>query len=326
MQLNNLNSEIISLPPFMKDNVHGRVWVWKYFKEYPKEHPRAATSVVCAICYAEHIKNHSQEQSLSQSEVAIGTKRSTSHLRVHMSRNHRALAEVENQQENAQIVGKKRKEPNEELSLIDCYIKLIAEKCLPISLCEDGTFREFLEIVRAHPDCLSNLDSQDVVLRIEQLALNGRSILKEKLRGLYFAISCNHWISHAFENYIIVTVHFVKNFALKSHILCCKPHQRGSQSEILVNELIAIFRDDYDVTNFQKYCICVVSDSAPNMTKFGRHLREDVGIPWHGCIRHTFDVTVGEIYEGNNFSDDSKHVISWCRHVVEVDSYPCFSS
>jgi hypothetical protein len=129
------------------------------------------------------------------------------------------------------------------------------------------------------------------------------------IKGMkYFSLTTDHWTSVANENYGAVTLHFIKEFELKTFILSCTKHENDASAEEMVNQLVC----DMDIWGLENiFFMAVVTDSASNMSAFGRtiegwhanHLRH------HYCVDHVFQLTAIIAFSGNasleNYDDDT---------------------
>jgi len=96
------------------------------------------------------------------------------------------------------------------------------------------------------------------------------------IKGKYFSLTTDHWTSLANENYGSVTLHFIKEFELKTFILSCTKNENGASAEEMVNQLV---RDMYIWGLEKDYFMDAVTDSASNMNAFGRTIKG-----WHAKL------------------------------------------
>jgi len=132
------------------------------------------------------------------------------------------------------------------------------------------------------------------------------------IKGKYFSLTTDHWTSLANENYGAITLHFIKEFELKTFILSCTKHENGASAEEMVNQLIC----DMDIWGLEKdYFMAAVTDSTSNMNAFGRtnkgwhakHLRH------HYCVDHVFQLTAIIAFSGNaNLDNYDEHTSVGC--------------
>jgi hypothetical protein len=295
-----------------------KTWVWKYFRKYSEMSSRDKKEeyVVCTECLLHRINNNVEElMAISSSEIKYGQKKSTSHMKDHMRSKHHDIFEFQNHLEALENANKRKLEDgNDQHHGMDLYIKWICSNYMPVNTIEQPEFREFLHYYLPDQTWFSH---KEVMSRIDTLAYNARLNLKTNLKGIYFSLTCDHWTSNDAQSFVSVTIHYIDHhYKYHSQALCCKPHIGSSKSQHLVSELTSILNTDYNIDDFKKYCVCVVSDTAPNMTKFGRLLMEEQGIHWHGCACHILDLISKGIFESPRLPTPLREILPACRDIV----------
>jgi len=129
-----------------------------------------------------------------------------------------------------------------------------------------GESTSFKEMIRTANTAITPLDQKVLndILHSKKLEISEK--IKVLTKGKYFSLTTNHWNSLANDNYGAVTLHFIKEFELKTFILSCTKHENGASAEEMVNQLV----HDKDIWGLEKdYFMPAVIDSASNMNAFG---------------------------------------------------------
>ena len=126
-----------------------------------------------------------------------------------------------------------------------------------------------------------------VIQEVRTTAAMVRAILMEMMKGETFAITSDHWTSNDMVAYLAITGHFIDSeFNLHSVTLGCNKHS-GEQTGIETKR--AIIESLTSLGLSVESMVCVVTDTAPNMTLAGRLYDCD----FHYCADHVLELTTG---------------------------------
>ncbi len=125
---------------------------------------------------------------------------------------------------------------------------------------------------------------QHFATEITNKAAYGRVMMKDLLKGVYYAMTTDHWTSIANDNFIAATAHFIDDdWNLKSATLCCSHHQ-GTQTAGDIVECLRVARQRYDLP--EELLVATVTDTAANMNATG----ELLNTPHHYCADHVLEL------------------------------------
>ena len=168
------------------------------------------------------------------------------------------------------------------------YLRWITAKYMPLDTCDDQHFRA---MCASYSSKGGDLCSSTVIQEVASTSAMVRAVVSDMLKGEFFAVTADHWTSTATEAYLATTAHYIDSgFNLKSVTLACTPHsgeQTGAETKKAIITAITSFGLTY------QSMVCVVTDTAPNMTLAGRLYDCD----FHYCADHVLELTTGMKYK-----------------------------
>ena len=107
-----------------------------------------------------------------------------------------------------------------------------------------------------------------------------------------------------------------KNWELVSTVLTCSPH-KGDESGVNTEKVLRESWESFELDDSQ--IICIVTDTAPNMTAAGRLYHCYISY----CTNHVLELTTGFAFDDKNISD-ADNIMKSCRALVgHFSSSPC---
>jgi len=98
------------------------------------------------------------------------------------------------------------------------------------------------------------------------------------------------------ENYVAYTIHFINNFELKSHVLCCSEHDDEATAIKMERQLYnAITEWGLNI----KDVIALVTNSASNMNSLGEKIVSQTTICHNYCADHILQLSAIKAFSGN---------------------------
>ena len=202
--------------------------------------------------------------------------------------------------------------------------KVGLDNAMPLTVGESTSFKE---MIRAANKAITPPDHKALKDILHSKKLETSEKLKLMIKGKYFSLTTDHWTSVANENYGAVTLHFIKEFELKTFILSCTKHENGVSAEDMVNQLVR----ELDIWGLEKdFFMAAVTDSTSHMNAFVRpiegwcakHLRH------HYCVDHVFHLTAIIAFSGNasleNYDEDtSVGCLKKARNLVSHIKFTC---
>jgi hypothetical protein len=304
----------------------GTSWVWQHFKKFDKTHHVGMEQfAVCMVCYDQNFQKQESTGETTLDEIAIATSssvkyghQSTDKLERHMDTHHRQLSvqsqkrELDEKDSSQQSSSKRARSNN----FLDTVVVWTLKSYSPLDACEQESFRAMLKWGNC-PTCEHPVVSRDQVLgRVRNLSVKAQHLIKKELKDKYISITFDHWTSTPQENYLGATAHYINDkWKLCSLTLCCKRHEGTSTELDLVNELRELC-NMYEI-DMDKHLVCVVSDTAANMNAFGRHIRENFKINWHGCLCHLLELTTGVAFKDASCGKYNVGTMARCHRLVD---------
>ena len=115
------------------------------------------------------------------------------------------------------------------------YLKWIVMTYQPIATCEDPHFCTMCSSLNSH---VPHLGRAKVISLIKDTSEFVKQTLILALKGIYCAITTDHWTSIANVSYLAATVHFInEDWELISFTLSCKEHSGASKAPDVLREL-----------------------------------------------------------------------------------------
>jgi len=147
------------------------------------------------------------------------------------------------------------------------YAKWIFDDDMPFTAGESMNFRDMIQVV-------TKIIPPDYRLTIDMLTakkLKAIEKLKAAIIGKYFSLTANHWTSLANENFGAITLHFIDDLELKTHVLSCTKHENGASAREMENQLTL----SMESWGLDRDCVIgIVTDTAANMSSLGREIEE----------------------------------------------------
>ena len=164
-------------------------------------------------------------------------------------------------------------------------VKWIVHDCLPFHCVESVNLRHVFEIL--HPHC-PVYAAESIQHRIAWLYVETKQQLQRLLHGKKgLSFTTDHWTSMAGDNYVSLTVHYIKDYERVTHILACTRHEGTTSSEEMYVELIEATLD-WGVKIEQMFAL--VSDTEGKMNRMGIILERERTRHLY-CAAHNFQLT-----------------------------------
>ena len=164
-------------------------------------------------------------------------------------------------------------------------MKWIVHDCLPFHCVESVNLRHVFEIL--HPHC-PVYAAESIQHRIAWLYVETKQQLQRLLHGKKgLSFTTDHWTSMAGDNYVSLTVHYIKDYERVTHILACTRHEGTTSSEEMYAELIEATLD-WGVKIEQMFAL--VSDTEGKMNRMGIILERERTRHLY-CAAHNFQLT-----------------------------------
>lgn len=177
------------------------------------------------------------------------------------------------------ISNKKSQELN--FSLVNVLVK----NYLPMQLVDSVHFRNFVHSLNSNYSVPSRKTVATVL--IPQLYDIAAEKIKTSLRSPDINAVClttDSWTSRANENYVAITVHYIHDFKLKSHILDCYCYSDSHTALNLCSEIKKIA----EKWGIQNKIVAIVSDNAANV----KAAVKLTGYKQISCFAHTLNLIV----------------------------------
>jgi len=190
---------------------------------------------------------------------------------------------------------------------VNCkYAKWIVANNMPLYT---GESSEFKEMIRSLNKAVNPPDSRSTIDMLMVKKLQAMAKLKAAVKDKYFSLTADHWTSLANENFGAITLHFIANFELKTHVLSCTKHENGASAREMEHQLVS------DMHNWElerDFFIGIVTDTAANMNSLGREIEEQWNTKYARhvyCANHIFQLTAVLAFSGNvsveNYAEDT---------------------
>ena len=258
-------------------------------------HPNLSGFRICEVCRKKKGEN-----------TLIASKGSnTSTMRKHLATHHdEFLAFLEDERRAALGNGVGRLEDCEgwaaaqadmatsfEDKVVASVAKWIANSYLPLNVTTSESFRDLVNLLRPGTNEVSTTSVKN---RLAKMFLQGKGEIHCRIANQYLALGIDHWTSKNTENYSAVTVHYIDNYMMKSHVLSCAKHEGSSTADSIFAELI----QDLATWKLDKeHLVCLVSDTESKMNLFGEML-ERSGITQHAyCFAHILQLTAVKAFD-----------------------------
>jgi hypothetical protein len=179
---------------------------------------------------------------------------------------------------------------------------------------------EFKEMIRSLNKAVNPPDSRSTIDMLTVKKLQAIAKLKAAVKDNYFSLTADHWTSRAKENFGVITLHFIANFELKTHVFSCTKHENGVSAKEIEHQLVS------DMRNWElerDFFIGIVTDTAANMNSLRREIEEQWNAKYARhvyCTYHILQLTAVLAFSGNvsveNYAEDTsvgrlrRHVIS----------------
>ncbi len=124
----------------------------------------------------------------------------------------------------------------ERIKLIDSVVNCIVKLNLPLSIVDEKPFIQMISDCnnRLRLPCRQTLTNKLIPAKAKEAKL----VLKELLKSAkHCSLTCDGWTSEAGDAYLGVTVHFVKDWTLRSHFLALKNVLNKHTAENLLIDL-----------------------------------------------------------------------------------------
>ena len=169
------------------------------------------------------------------------------------------------------------------------YAKWIVANNMPLYT---GESSEFKEMIRSLNKAVNPPDSRSTIDMLMVKKLQAMAKLKAAVKDKYFSLTADHWTSLANENFGAITLHFIANFELKTHVLSCTKHENGASAREMEHQLVS------DMHNWElerDFFIGIVTDTTANMNSLGREIEEQWNMKYARhvyCADHTLQLLV----------------------------------
>jgi hypothetical protein len=285
--------------------------VWKYFAYFDVgHHPGMKYFRICLICHEKQIHkkvnctkyysptplvNHLRQAHKEQYEEYL----ILAEERKKKSEVATAVSSMKTIKEHFPTVSTTKEKFNHQ------YAKWIVDDDMPLTAGQSMNFRDMMQVVTKiiPPDYRTTVD----ILTAKKVKAIER--LKVAIKGKYFSLTADHWTSLANENFGAITLHFIDNFKLKTHVLSCTKHENGGSAREMENQL-ALSMESWGL---DRDCfIGIVTDTAANMNSLGREIEGQWNTKYSRhlyCTDHTLQLTAVIAFSGsvaaNNYAEDS---------------------
>jgi len=285
--------------------------VWNYFAYFDAgHHPGMKTYRICLLCFRKQI----------QKKIDC-----TKHYTPTPLVNHLRSAHKEQYEEYVLLANDTKKKSKITTST---KMKPITEHFLPISTSKENFNRKYAKWIVANNMPLTTGQSSDFKEMIQSLSkavtppdyrstldmltvkkLQSTAKLKVAVKGRYFSLTADHWTSLANENFGAITLHYIANFELKTHVLSCAKHENGATAKEMETQLVS----DMGSWELERdFFIGIVTDTAANMNSLGREIEEewDTKHARHVyCTDHILQLTAVKAFSGDvavaNYAEDT---------------------
>jgi len=186
--------------------------------------------------------------------------------------------------------------------------KLVANKCLPMSLVEDEDFIELMGYLRAG----YKPPRRQKLTKVMLPAAKARLVvaMKRKMRSIaHFSLTLDAWTSAANRSYIAVTVHGVTSeWVLESFVLEIVP-VKASETAAFLAEVVREVLQEWGLGN--ERIVAVTSDGASNMKAA---VTKCLKIEWIYCVAHLVNRSIRLALE----SDAVKPILKSAKAITKI--------
>ena len=272
--------------------------VWQYFAHFNEAfHPDMKCHRICLIC---------QDLGLDKA-VSVGKDSSpaalVSHLKTHKAQYSDYLSAKNKVKELSSFSSGKQSTIGTYVSKAVVkerfkrkYAQWIVEESMPLTVGKSSSFKNMVKACNANADIPSY---QWLVSYLQETMLSSKARMKEFLHDKYYSITLDHWTSLATDSYGAITLHLIDDFKLHSFVLSCTKHENGCSAAEMESQLLSDLNSwGLSLCNF----VGCITDSASNMTSFGRKLEgwNDAPLVRHYyCADHILQLTAVLAFSGN---------------------------
>jgi hypothetical protein len=131
-----------------------------------------------------------------------------------------------------------------------------------------------------------------------------RIAIQRELKGKYFSLATDHWISPNDETYSCLVVHWIESGKMCWAVLALKVFHGMTAGVELGKDFEWVFNEyTFDL----KLIVAVVTDITENMDTFGKYLREK-GVTHLYCVDHVLHLNAKHAFNDNNLpNSDNAH-------------------
>ena len=295
--------------------IRRRSSVWNFFSQYESSRKGKNSVAVCDTCYVKETRDADNNRivaSCDSWEINYTSDHSTSHLTQHLRHKHRALYDeffLMEAKGTLEKEGGMNAHVTYGSDFMINYIKWSVYSYQSIRTCESKLFREMCESYNAKGKNKGHLCRTTVNNEIAKMSLLVKATLIEMYVDECIALTGDHWTSAANESYMAITAHSIsKNWELVSTVLCCSPH-KGDESGFNTEKVFRKSWESFGLDDSQ--IICIVTDTAPNMTAAGRLYH----CYFSYCTNHVLELTTGFAFDDKNIPD-ADNIMKSCRALV----------
>ena len=264
--------------------------VWRSFREFDY----TVQGQERAICENLRVCTHCLEEAKMDDRICFVVHvdgHNTSKMTNHLKKCHKPVVAEENKE-----AAVKHLSEGKSIQSFVTYGGSYMYKCMkwmvlglrPINTVEDPLFRDMVQELNPKAPMVTRAKVGDMIASIAQVVM---AVLVAALVGQFFALTTDHWTSAANVSYMATTAHYIDDqWELVALTLQCREHHGSAEATDILVELKKVF------TSFNLLaakCVAVVTDTAPVMGKFGRELKEKLGIYHVYCTDHQLELTTG---------------------------------
>ena len=163
----------------------------------------------------------------------------------------------------------------------------IAEDCRPISIVEDTGLRKILRTA-LNNDRYSLPSRKTIRTKLNDKFNSKLVAIKEELKAVTsLSVTTDGWTSLSNESYMGVTVHFLKDWNLKSYAIAVK---QMADSHTAANNFEQLLRSIFRDRQIDNKAVMVCTDSARNMVNAINLL----GISHMPCLPHLLQLSINK--------------------------------